>query len=71
MLCSSSLDELYDGMLSLWRDPASFVIGAPTINSPAFSAAGLESLGGVERMMAQDMLGYLPNDILTRSTVPR
>ena len=66
MLCSESLDELYDGMLSLWRDPGTFVIGAPSGNPAAFAAEGLGSLDGVERMMAQDMLGYLPNDILTK-----
>jgi len=63
MLCSRSLDELYDGMLSLWQD-ASFVIGAPSGAMPTIS--GLNGIGPVERMMAQDMLGYLPNDILAK-----
>jgi asparagine synthase (glutamine-hydrolysing) len=63
MLCSGSLDELYDGMLSLWQD-ASFVIGASAEPPPL--TANLDGLGDVERMMAQDMLGYLPNDILAK-----
>lgn len=62
MLCSQSLDELYDGMLSLWRD-ATVVVGAPPPRLPNFGAEGLD---GVERMMAQDMLGYLANDILVK-----
>jgi asparagine synthase (glutamine-hydrolysing) len=66
MLCSESVDELYDGMLSQWRNPGTFVIGAPANSPPAFAAEGLGSLDGVERMMAQDMLGYLPNDILAK-----
>jgi asparagine synthase (glutamine-hydrolysing) len=63
MLCSRSLDELYDGMLSLWED-ASFVIGASYPQPP--TAGDVDGLNGVERMMAQDMLGYLPNDILAK-----
>jgi asparagine synthase (glutamine-hydrolysing) len=67
MLTSASLDELYDGMLSLWRDPSEFVVGAPADSmSTMNSAAQLIELGGVERMMAQDMLGYLANDILVK-----
>jgi asparagine synthase (glutamine-hydrolysing) len=67
MLCSGSLDELYDGMLSLWRNPSEFVIGASPVSGPALNDnAELEGLSGVERMMAQDMLGYLANDILVK-----
>ena len=66
MLVSRSLDELYDGMLSLWRDPQ-FVIGTVPESTAAFDEAEyLGDLGGAERMMAKDMLGYLANDILTK-----
>jgi asparagine synthase (glutamine-hydrolysing) len=67
MLCSGSMDELYDGMLSLWRNPSEFVIGASPVSGPALNDnAELEGLSGVDRMMAQDMLGYLANDILVK-----
>jgi asparagine synthase (glutamine-hydrolysing) len=67
MLSSDSLDELYDGMLSLWRDPSEFVIGAPPESASTMNCHDqLGTLGGVERMMAQDMLGYLANDILVK-----
>jgi asparagine synthase (glutamine-hydrolysing) len=67
MLSSETLDELYDGMLSLWRDPASFVVGAPSESASSMNGhEQLGELGGVERMMAQDMLGYLANDILVK-----
>lgn len=67
MLCSETLDELYDDMLSLWRDPSEFVIGAgPAGGQAPNDNSHLDGLNGVERMMAQDMLGYLPNDILVK-----
>jgi asparagine synthase (glutamine-hydrolysing) len=54
-------------MLSLWRNPSEFVIGASPASGPALNDnAELEGLSGVDRMMAQDMLGYLANDILVK-----
>jgi asparagine synthase (glutamine-hydrolysing) len=54
-------------MLSLWRDPESIVVGA---TEPPSQATGdvpeLRGLDGIERMMALDMLGYLPGDILAK-----
>ena len=64
MLCSESLDELYDQMLSLWRDTDDLVIGASP--PPLEPHADLHGLGNVERMMAHDMLGYLADDILVK-----
>ena len=67
VLCSTSSDELYEQMLSLWRDPAEFVVGAPREMPPfVIDKRELTGLGDVERMMAQDMLGYLANDILPK-----
>jgi asparagine synthase (glutamine-hydrolysing) len=67
LLGSDNVAELYGGMLSLWQNPASVVIGAA---EPASQATGavpeLRGLGPVERMMALDMLGYLPDDILVK-----
>jgi asparagine synthase (glutamine-hydrolysing) len=67
LLHSGSVGELYAGMLSLWRDPESVVIGAA---EPPSQATGLvprlDGLGAIERMMALDMLGYLPDDILVK-----
>lgn len=67
MLGSRSSDELYDNMLSMWRNPGTFVLGAS--GASAASLADVDELRGIEgaeRMMAQDMLGYLSNDILTK-----
>jgi asparagine synthase (glutamine-hydrolysing) len=67
VLSSRSPDELYLGLVSLWRDPASVVIGGeepPTLLTGAKPA--LDGLGEIERMMTLDMLTYLPDDILTK-----
>jgi asparagine synthase (glutamine-hydrolysing) len=67
VLSSQSADALYLGLVSHWHDPASVVIGGhepPTLltgNVPA-----LTGLDDVQRMMALDMLTYLPDDILTK-----
>lgn len=67
LLRSDSATELYGGMLSLWRDPSSVVIGAMEPPSQATGATpDFRGLGEIERMMALDMLGYLPDDILAK-----
>ena len=67
LLDSASPAELYCGMLSLWRDPAAVVTGGA--EPPSFSSDNRSSdasLGPVERMMALDLVGYLPDDILVK-----
>jgi asparagine synthase (glutamine-hydrolysing) len=67
VIASATLDDLYLGLVSHWEDPASIVIGGgepPTLlkgNAPAFSG-----LDGIQRMMALDLLTYLPDDILVK-----
>jgi asparagine synthase (glutamine-hydrolysing) len=67
LLGSGSVAELYGGLLSQWRDPGSVVLGA---DEPPSHATGygpeLAGLGAIERMMALDMLGYLPDAILAK-----
>jgi asparagine synthase (glutamine-hydrolysing) len=67
VLSSQSADELYLGLISHWHDPASVVIGGhepPTLlTSNMLDLCGLDD---VQRMMASDMLTYLPDDILTK-----
>ncbi len=66
-LASGSADELYQGLVSSWRDPADLVIGGaePATLAPA-TLARLDALGTCERMMALDLLTYLPDDILAK-----
>lgn len=67
LLGSRNVADLYRGMVSHWPNPASVVLGA---TEPATLLAGaapaLHGLGDVERMMALDMLSYLPDDILAK-----
>jgi asparagine synthase (glutamine-hydrolysing) len=67
LLGSCSVADLYRGMVSHWTDPASVVLGA---TEPATVltelAPALPGLCDVERMMALDMLSYLPDDILAK-----
>ena len=67
MLTSETPDQLYDFMLALWRDPTALVVGAPaSAAEPLPVSPELDRITGAERMMAQDMLGYLTNDILAK-----
>jgi asparagine synthase (glutamine-hydrolysing) len=67
ILKCKSLDKMYLNVMSQWEDPVSAVIGGyepPTLmtgNAPAF--AGMDP---VHRMMALDLITYLPDDILTK-----
>lgn len=67
VMASQSVEDLYLGLVSRWRDPASVVIGGL---EPATLLAGniptLDGLNNIERMMALDMLTYLPDDILCK-----
>ena len=67
VVASASLDALYLSLVSHWDDPASVVIGATepstllTDDTHAFP-----ELDSIQRMMAFDMLTYLPDDILVK-----
>jgi asparagine synthase (glutamine-hydrolysing) len=66
LLNSGSPAELYRGMLSLWHEPGAVVAGGAERSSSMDAAAKQLSLGPVERMMALDLVGYLPDDILVK-----
>jgi asparagine synthase (glutamine-hydrolysing) len=67
LLDSKSVGDLYSGMVSQWTEPDAVVVG---VTEPPSQATGLTptlgGLGPVERMIALDMLGYLPDDILAK-----
>ena len=67
VLASGDLDALYLGLVSHWDEPASVVIGGtepPTLLTG--NAPKLDGLDDIQRMMALDMLTYLPDDILAK-----
>ena len=67
VLASMTVDELYLGLVSQWQDPASVVIGGIEPSTLLRgSTPELTGLSDVERMMALDLLTYLPDDILTK-----
>ena len=67
LLGSQSVTDLYRGMISHWPDPTNLVLNAKEPASVLTGATpALKGLGNVERMMALDMLGYLPDDILVK-----
>jgi asparagine synthase (glutamine-hydrolysing) len=67
VLASPSLDALYQGLVSHWPHPEEIVVGG---QEPATLLTGhrpdLSGLDPVERMMALDLMTYLPDDILTK-----
>jgi asparagine synthase (glutamine-hydrolysing) len=67
VLASTTVDELYLGMVSHIRNPAEWVIGG---QEPPTQLTGLrpnlDGLNAVERMMALDAISYLPDDILVK-----
>lgn len=67
LLPSDSIAELYRGMLSQWPTPESVVIGATEPLSRATAEMPqLTALSPIERMMALDLISYLPDDILVK-----
>ncbi len=67
VLASESVDDLYLGLVSQWQNPSSIVVGGhESATQLRGNLPALKGLGEVERMMALDLLTYLPDDILTK-----
>jgi asparagine synthase (glutamine-hydrolysing) len=67
VLTSGSAGELYHRLVSSWDDPASVVInGVEPATLLTDDAPDLPGLDQIQRMMALDMLTYLPDDILVK-----
>lgn len=67
LMGSRSVEDLYRGMVSHWHDPTNLVLGATEPASQISSTINaLRNLNDVERMMALDMISYLPDDILVK-----
>lgn len=67
ILEAENSDRLYMGLVSIWKDPSSLVIGAhepTTILSNGFHSKKLTDFS--QRMMLLDTITYLPDDILTK-----
>lgn len=67
VLASRSVDELYLGLVSHHRDPGTLVIGGQEPSTLLTdNAPDLAGLCDVQRMMALDLVTYLPDDILVK-----
>jgi asparagine synthase (glutamine-hydrolysing) len=67
VLACSSIDALYLGLVSHWRDPAAIVInGREPATLLTANAPKLAMLNDTQRMMLLDTLTYLPDDILVK-----
>lgn len=62
---SRSLEDFYLGIVSNWRNSDNIVIRGQ-VKSYARLEAELKYLSNIERLMALDLLNYLPDDILTK-----
>jgi asparagine synthase (glutamine-hydrolysing) len=66
-MCGVNADALYLHAVSQWADPARLVPGAVEPRTLLTGAATpLHALSDVSRMMAYDLLTYLPDDILVK-----
>lgn len=67
LIDSRSIEELYKGLVSSWQYPEQVVIGS---QEPDTLLTGLRplisGLSDIERLMALDLITYLPDDILTK-----
>ena len=67
VLPSQSSDALYLGLVSYWHDPEAAVIGGQEPSTLLIgNAPALNGLDNVQRMMALDMLTYLPDDLMVK-----
>jgi asparagine synthase (glutamine-hydrolysing) len=67
VLHSQTIDDLYLNLISHWKDPGAIVMrGHEPAPSMKDLAAPLDGFDDMQRMMALDMLRYLPDDILVK-----
>jgi len=67
LLTSPTSVDLYRGLVSHWNDPSALVLRSTepeTVLSGGFAGPG--ELSDIERMMAIDLVSYLPDDILCK-----
>jgi asparagine synthase (glutamine-hydrolysing) len=66
LLRCATPEEVYGVVTSHWLDPAAVVLGGREPPARLADVSALSALDGVSRTMALDLLGYLPDDILTK-----
>jgi asparagine synthase (glutamine-hydrolysing) len=67
VLASANVAGLHHGLMSSWHNPEEIVIGGEEPQTRLTGAMpALDGLSDVERMMALDLVTYLPDDILAK-----
>jgi asparagine synthase (glutamine-hydrolysing) len=67
VLDSSSVDDIYYNLISIFSDPSAFLINSfEPVTQITKNNAHLGVLDSKERMMLLDLVSYLPDDILTK-----
>ncbi len=67
VLLSTGAEDAYLSLVSHWDDPESVVLGSASPTSVANQPARWPRLSGItEQMLWLDLVGYLPDDILTK-----
>jgi len=67
VLASSSVDDLYLGLISHWSHPESVVLNSFEPKTRLIeSISDISQLNQIQKMMLLDLLTYLPDDILTK-----
>ena len=67
VLASRSVDELYMELISHVQNPADWVIdGKEPVTRLTSLSSSLDGLDNLQRLMALDMVSYLPDDILVK-----
>ncbi len=67
ILGAASVEEIYRGVVSHWKNPTDIVIGANEPPTALTLTDAWSAVDGLEhRMMVLDAISYLPNDILVK-----
>jgi asparagine synthase (glutamine-hydrolysing) len=67
VLAAEGTEEAYLALVSHWDDAESVVLGAGSRDAQSWSSAAWPALGSVtEQVLWLDLVGYLPDDILTK-----
>lgn len=67
VLASRSVQDLYQGLISSYAQSMPLVIGGEELPIPALAAAeSVAGLAEVDRIMALDLVSYLPDDVLAK-----
>jgi len=67
VICAEDISDLYQKLVSVIQKPEKYVLNSNELKAPFLNTGSQpKTFNDIETMMSIDMLGYLPNDILTK-----